>query len=72
MSWLQRGHYIVSFFHLLGRGFSIHKDPAHKIWLGILSVSHEEALNVYLMTKLILFSLLRPFSFVPALSHFSD
>ena len=44
MPWLQSGHHVVNFFHLVG-GFSIYKT-AQKIWLRILSIALEEKLQV--------------------------
>lgn len=42
-AWVQSGHHIVNFFHLVG-GFSIYKT-AHRTWLRICSIALEKGLK---------------------------
>ena len=44
MPWVQSGHYIVNFFHLVGVSVSI--KTACRIWLRILSIAFEEEIKV--------------------------
>ena len=43
MSWLQSGHHVINFFHLMGVSVSL---TAHRIWLRVLSIAPEEELKV--------------------------
>ena len=45
MPWLQSGHCVVNFFHLVG--VSVSTWIAHRIWLRILSTTLEKELKVF-------------------------